>query len=129
VKKLMILVLAIVMLAGCAGVGKWSTGAQKVVDLICAPTPEQKADAARMLAALDTGQAAAAVFFPAADIIKASAVLTTIKDGGCFLVAELTQAFKVVDAANTGIEVKSMGLLKAKPSAIPEYKALRVLIK
>ena len=125
----MIVVLALALLSGCAGFGKWSAGAQSVVDFICQPSLDQQATAAKMLAALDAAQAAGTVFFPALGIAKASAVLNTIKNGGCFLVAELSDAFKVVDAANASVQNKQLGMLKAAPAALPEYAPLRRLVK
>ena len=129
-KKILIVVLAMVMLSGCAGFGKWSPGAQKVIDLICAPTAEQQATAAKMLAALDAAQAVGTVFFPIVGVMKASAVLTTIKNGGCFLVSELAEAFKAVDAANSAVIVKKMKMSPGTaPAVLPEYTPLRVLVK
>jgi hypothetical protein len=129
-KKRLIVVLAMVMLTGCAGFGKWSAGAQKVVDMICAPTAEQQATAARMIAALDAAQAAGAIFFPAIGVEKASAVLNVIKGGGCFLVTELAEAFKAVDAANAVVVAKQMKATPSMaPAALPEYAPLRRLVK
>jgi amino acid permease len=126
---LAVMMMVSVLIIGCAGFGKWSESAQKVVDFICNPTAEQQQTAATMLAALDAGQAAGMVFIPALGIAKASAILTTIKNGGCFLVSELTEAFKVVDAANEAAAAKQMRMLKTAPAPRPEYPALRKLVK
>jgi hypothetical protein len=129
-KKFFVLALALVMFCGCAGFGKWSTGAQKVVDMICAPTAEQQATAAKMIAALDAAQVAGTIFFPALGVAKASAVLTTIKNGGCFLASELAEAFKAVDAANAVVMTKQMKMTPSMaPPTLPEYAPLRKLVK
>jgi hypothetical protein len=128
-KRILIVVMAMVMLAGCAGIGKWSSDAQKVVDLICSPSPEQQATAAKMLAALDAAQAAGTVFYAPLGIAQASAVLTTIRGGGCFLLAQLAEAFKVVDAANASVQTKQLKMLPTAPAGLPEYPALRRLVK
>lgn len=124
-KKYLVVVMALVIFCGCAGFGKFTPGAQTVVDMICQPTPAQQATAAIMLAALDAGWS----FVPVAGAIKASAVLNVIRTGGCFLISELTAAFKVVDAANAATSAKQMKMLKTAPAALPEYQPLRILIK
>jgi uncharacterized protein YceK len=128
-KKVLVMLLVMAMISGCAGFGKWSTGAQKVVDMICAPTPEQQDTAAKMLAALDAAQAIGAVFYPPLGIEQASAVLNVIRGGGCFLVTQLTEAFKVVDAANEAVQAKQLKMVKMAPAALPEYAPLRKFIK
>jgi len=82
-----------------------------------------------MLTALDAAQTFAAGFYPVAGVVKASAVLNTIKAGGCFLGSELTEAFKAVDAANTATAKAQVKLLKGAPAALPEYAPLRKLVK
>ena len=124
-----VLVVLAMVVVGCSGFGKWSPGAQSVVDFICAPTADQQADAAKMLAALDAAQAAGAIFYAPLGIAKASAVLNTIRGGGCFLVAELTEVFEVVDAANTATQASQAKMLKGAPASLPQYPALRALIK
>lgn len=131
-KRLMVIGVVLALLfAGCAGFGKFSTGGQSAIDFVCAPTPEQQATATTMLAALDAAQAAGAIFYPALGIVKASAVLTTISAGGCFLLTELAEAFKAVDAAN----VSTAKARAAKSTAavlvwqLPEYSPLRNLLK
>jgi hypothetical protein len=135
-KRLMAMVLAVAVLAAvpvtsqaCWFTDLFGVSAQSVVDFICAPTADQQADAGKMLAALDAGQAAGAMFYAPLGIVKASAVLTTIKNGGCFLVAELTEAFKVVDAANAAVQTKQLKMLPTAPATLPEYPALRKLVK
>lgn len=113
---------------GCASVKTALTSGP--VDFVCNPTLEQEATATAMLAALDAAQVAASTFYPVAGIFKASAVLTTIKNGGCFLVAELKDAFAVVDVANNLVASTGLKMLKEQVSyTIPEYAPLRKLIK
>jgi hypothetical protein len=120
--SLLVLALSILMLPiGCASV-------KKVSDAICNPTAEQKLTADAMLKALDAAQAAGVIFLPVLDVVKASDVLKTIRAGGCFFINELTQAFEVVDAANTGLIEKTNALKRvAKPSPVllPAYQPLR----
>lgn len=124
-KKILVLVMVLAMaLTGCKAL---LTSAP--VDFLCAPTPAQQATATAMLAALDAAQAAGAIFVPALAIAKASSVLRVIQAGGCFLVAELKAAFEVVDAANTEVAKMQLKALKTAPSALPEYKPLRDLVK
>ena len=130
-KRLMVIGMILALLfTGCSGLGKLSTGAQSAVDLICTSTPEQQATAAAMLIALDAAQAIGSTFFPIIGIVKASAVLTTIRSGGCFLVAELAEAFKAVDAANVAVAQTRVKMLKGSTSTTPpEYTPLRRLVK
>jgi hypothetical protein len=111
------------LIGGCASM-------QKVSNQICNPTAEEKATADAMLAAINAAQAAAGMFLPQANIIQASTVLNTIRAGGCFLIAELADAFKVVDAANVSVQpkTKSLGAAKA-PVLLPEYPALRKFVR
>jgi hypothetical protein len=99
------------------------------VGLMCSPSVEQQATATAMLAALDAAQAAGAIFLPVLSIAKASAVLKVIQSGGCFVVAELKAAFEVVDSANVAVTTKQLKMLPSSPPALPEYSALRKLIK
>ena len=124
-KKAMILFLsAALLLAGCAAF-------KTVTGFVCNPTPEQKATAEMMLAVLDSAQAIAANFYPAAGLAKASAVLTTIAAGGCFLLTELEQAFKAVDAANTAMAKTAAAKSTATVLVwqVPEYAPLRKLLR
>jgi len=106
------------ILGGCAQM-------QKVTDLICKPTAEQQATAAAMLEALDKVQGVVGMFYPPAAIAQASAVLTTIKDGGCFLVAELAKVFEMLDKADEA-KAKAKGL---KAPAKDSFPALRKFVK
>jgi hypothetical protein len=124
-KRLMVLCLALSLVFGCAG---FLTTAKTAQDFICNPTPEQQQTAAAMLSALNAAQAVGAIFYPPVGIFQASAVLTTIKNGGCFLVAQLEDAFKVVDEANLTV-VKAKGLKYGAVTALPQYEPLRRLIK
>lgn len=127
-KKILVLMVVLAMaVSGCETLKGMVTSAP--VNFICNPTTEQQQTAAQMLAALDAAQLVGASFFPIAGIFKASAVLTTIRAGGCFLVAELTDAFKVVDAANTATAAVQMKALKAAPAPLPEYPALRKFVR
>lgn len=121
-KKMVVVAVLAVMLSGCAAL-------QTVSDFVCNPTAEQQQTAAQMLTALDAAQTFAAGFYPVAGVVKASAVLQTIKAGGCFLVSELAEAFKAVDAANTAKLQAQMKLLPTGAAALPEYAALRRLMK
>ncbi len=128
-KKLAILVVVLAMaVSGCAAIQSFLES--PAINFFCAPTDQQKAEAALMLAALDAAQAAGTIFYPVIGIAQASAVLTVIKDGGCFVVAQLKEAFKAVDAANAAV---AQAQLKAMPDmaqpTLLEYPALRVLIK
>ena len=128
-KKLVILALCVSLMApvglvGCAAYNSVRDAISPVTNFICQPTEKQKQDAALMLAAIDAAQAAGAIFYPPIAVAQASAVLNTIKNGGCFLLAQLDEAFKVVDTANTK-------LITAKAIAVPlpQYASLRNLLK
>ena len=127
-KKVLVLVMVLAMLfTGCAAVK--SLLDSDPVNFVCAPTPAQQATATLMLAALDSAQAAGAIFVPALAVAKASAVLRVIQAGGCFLVAELKAAFEVVDAANTEVAKMQVKALKTAAPALPEYPDLRKLVQ
>ena len=115
------------MTMGCETLKKLTTSAP--VNFICQPTPEQQQTAAMMLVAIDAAQAIGAAFFPVIGIAKASAVLTTIKGGGCWALDQLAEAFKVVDAANAATAQAQMKAGKKMAVALPEYAPLRKLIK
>ena len=122
-----ILVVVAMGLSGCAAVQAFLSS--PAVDFICNPTAEQQADAAKMLVAIDTAQAVGAIFYPAAGIAQASAILTVIKNGGCFVVAQLKEAFIAVDAANAAVVQAQAKKLKGISTTLPEYPALRKLVK
>ena len=127
-KKLAILVVLAMVLSGCAAIQAALNSAP--VDFICNPTTEQQATAAAMLTALDTAQAAGTIFYPVIGIAQASAVLKVIQAGGCFVVAQLQEAFKAVDAANgTTAQVQLKKMPDMAPPVLPEYPALRRLVK
>jgi hypothetical protein len=109
-------------LAGCAALSQ-----SKAVDFVCNPTPEQAATAAQMLAALDAAQGLGTIFYPGLGVVQASAVLTVIRDNGCFYLAQLKDAFDAVDAANASM-LAAKGL-PAEPPHLPEYEPLRRLIQ
>jgi hypothetical protein len=127
-KKLLVLVLAIVMVSGCAGFGKWSSGAQSVVDFVCDPSDAQKAEAAKWLAALDNIQSGVSAFFPAASIMRASSVMTVLKNGGCFVLAEVEAALSLLSDMQTK-QVAMMGLKTAPRSASEQFPALWSAVK
>jgi len=131
-KKAIPLVLAIVMLSGClpgcASFGTWSSGAQAIVDFVCTPTDAEKADAAKWLSGLDLIQAGVSAFFPAAGIVKASAVMTTLKNGGCFFLSEVQAAIDLL----TSMQAKQATMLAAKSvprAAEVQFPALMARIK
>jgi len=72
-----------------------------------------------MLQALDSIQNAVGIFVPQATLIKASAVLTTITNGGCFLISDIKQILDLLDKAEA---VKTKNLVKSQT-----YPALRKL--
>jgi hypothetical protein len=127
-KRLLILVMVVAMaMSGCTALKGLFSNA--VVDFICNPTVEQQQTAAQMLTALDAAQVVAAGFYPVVGVFQASAVLTNIKNGGCFLVAELKKAFEAVDAANAATALSARSLMTSKPLVLPQYESLRKLVK
>ncbi len=129
-KRVTILCLIIALAFGATGATCMNSVVNSgPVQFVCQPTDAQKADAAKMLVAIDAAQAVGAMFFPVLGIAKASAVLTTIAGGGCFLIAELKQAFEVVDAANGVVVAKRAKMVPGAPAGLPEYSSLRVLVK
>jgi hypothetical protein len=111
-KKVLSGLLCLVLLAGCAGL-------QKVADVVCNPTDEQKAEAAAMLRVLDAVQNMVGVFVPEATLIKASAVLTTIVKGGCFLISDLKPIIELIDKIEA-IKTRSL----TKPQTYPALRKL-----
>jgi hypothetical protein len=121
VKKLIIIVLTFAMLTkcfGCAGFGKWSQSAQEVVDFICTPSDAEKAEAAKWLTVLDNIQAGVSVAFPAISIMQASAVMTTIKNGGCFILSEVQMALDLLN--NMEAKQATVLMIKSAPQTIAE---------
>jgi len=112
VKRVLLGLLCLALLSGCAGL-------QKVADVVCNPTDEQKAEAAAMLQALDAVQSLVGVFVPEATLIKASTVLTTIVKGGCFLISDLKPIIDLIDKIEA---IKTRSLVKPQT-----YPALRKL--
>jgi hypothetical protein len=112
VRKVLLGLLCVFLLAGCAGL-------QKVVNVVCNPTDEQRAEAAAMLRVLDAAQDMIGVFVPEAALVKASAVLNTIIKGGCFLISDLKPILDLVDKIEA---VKTRSLTKPQT-----YPALRKL--
>jgi hypothetical protein len=125
-RKVLVILAVLMMVSGCAALSSFLNS--PAVNFICNPTAEQRADADKMLLALDTAQAIGAMFYPPLGIAQASAVLTTIKGGGCFVVAQLKAAFEAVDAANAAV-VQAKGPQFAAEVKMPEYSSLRVLVK
>lgn len=128
-KKFIVLAMvAGLFLTGCAGFGKWSPEAQNVVDFVCNPTAAEQADAAKWLMALDSIQAGAATFYPPLSIAQASAVMTTIKNGGCFVLSQVQAALDLL----TSMQSRQAKMLKAKSaprSAGEQFPALAARIK
>lgn len=129
-KKLIIVVLVFAMLTGCfgcAGFGKWSQSAQKVVDFVCAPSDAEKAEAAKWLTALDNIQAGVSVAFPAISIMQASAVMTTIKNGGCFILSEVQMALDLLNNMET--KQAKVLMMKSTPGTVAkQFPALMARI-
>lgn len=115
-KRLCCLILALSLMVGCAE-------SQAVKNFICSPTPDQQADAAQILVALDSAQSVVAMFYPPAAIVKASSVLTVIQGGGCFLLDELAQIFAMLDKAQAA-KMKAVG-----PVRFDTYPSLRRLLR
>jgi len=117
--KLVALAMALALaLSGC-------TFLKTVKDFVCNPTEAQKHEALLMLVALDAVQAAGAIFVPGIAIVKASAVLTTIAEGGCFLITELQDVFDILDKAEK-TKLKAKGLVIVR---IETYPALRATLR
>lgn len=104
------------IVGGCAGFGKWNSGAQAVIDTICKPTDAQKAEAAKWLVALDNIQIGVAVAFPTA--IKASSAMTVLRNGGCFVLAEIEAALILL--ADMQNKQAALAGLKGVPRASAE---------
>ena len=93
-------------------------------DLMCSPTYAQQQEAGAMVTAL----IAAKVTGVDAEIIKSA--LLVLKNGGCFLIAQLKDAFAMVDAANASvIQAQLKRLPGMAPPTLPEYPALRRLVQ
>jgi hypothetical protein len=112
VKRVLLGLLCLALLAGCAGL-------QKVSDVVCNPTDEQKAEAAAMLQVLDAVQNMVGVFVPEATLVKSSVVLTTIVEGSCFLISDLKPVIELVDRIET-VKTKSL----TKPQTYPALRKL-----
>lgn len=107
------------------------------VNFVCHPTPAQQQTAGQMLLALQMGVGVAGAFvgITATQVEAAFAVLTVIKNGGCFLIDQLKSAFEVVDASNKALLKTKYGVgeMYGKPKygapSLPEYPDLRVFVK
>jgi hypothetical protein len=121
-KKILAVLMVLSLVGGCAGFGKWSPGAQKVVDFVCKPTPEQQLEAAKWLAALDTIQGAVAAAFPALAIVQASTAMTVLKNGGCFLLSQVEAALILIGDMQT--KQAQVMQLKAMPTSKDQFPAL-----
>jgi len=97
------------------------------VEYICSGT-EGKLTAADMLTALETGKAIYAEGITAIDVSSAISILTVLRNTGCFVKDQLKLALKVVDAANAA-KVQAKGPMFAASAKLPEYPALRKLVK
>lgn len=127
-KCLAAVVVLVMAVSGCAAVNSFLSSAP--IEFFCNPTAEQQATATAMLTALDTAQAAGAIFYPVIGIAQASAVLKVIQGGGCFVVAQLKEAFAAVDAANAATaQAQLKKMPDMAPPTLPEYPALRKLVK
>ena len=118
-KRLAILVMVLALVfPGCAGFGKWSSEGQQVVNFVCNPTDAQKAEAAKYLLALDMAQAAVGTFYPPVAIVQASAVMTTLAAGGCFLVSQVQAALQLLQDMQSKVMVAKA--LKAAPLPVAQ---------
>jgi hypothetical protein len=127
-KKMLIAARVLGLMTGCAGFGKWSSGAQNVVDFVCNPTAAEQAEAAKWLTALDSIQAGVSVAFPAVAIMQASAVMTTLKNGGCFVLAEVQSALDLLDSMQTQ-QAKMLKAVAAPRSMATQFPALTARIQ
>ena len=127
-KKLCTIVAMVaILVSGCASLGVWSDAAQKAVDFICKPTEAQMAEAAKWLAAVDSIQAGAAVAYAPLAVVKASAVMTTIKNGGCFIVAEVEAALILI-ADMQAQQAKLKGIMAPAPAQV-QFPVLWATVK
>jgi len=124
----LVLVLVLGGISGCAGFGKWSSGAQEVIGFVCSPTPAEQAEAAKWLSALDSIQAGVMVAYPAAGIAQASAVMTTLRDGGCFVLSQVQAALDLLNQMQTE-QVKMLRVKAAPRTAAEQFPALTARIK
>ena len=123
-KRLAILVMVLALVfPGCVGFGKWSSESQQVVDFVCNPTDAQKAEAAQYLAALNAVQGVAAMFYPPLAIAQASAVMTTVAAGSCFLLSQVQAALDLLQAAQAK-QAMAKGFKMTLPSAAQQFPAL-----
>lgn len=127
-KKVIVLILTLLLVGGCAGFGKWSTGMQAAVDSICNPTEAQKAEAAKWLAAMDAIQGGVATFFPPLAIIKASSAMTVLKNGGCFVLAEIEAALTLLSDMQTKVAT-TKGFVAAPVSSEKQFPVLWATVK
>lgn len=123
-RKVIVLVLALLLVGGCAGFGKWSAGAQAVIDSMCNPTDAQKAEADKWLTMLDSVQDRVAQYFPPIAIVKASSAMTVLKNGGCFVLADIEAALTLISDMETKQAEATKGI-KAPPFSVKdEFPAL-----
>lgn len=123
-------VVAITFLGSVQAKACWFTDLFTVTtDYICAGA-EGKATAADMLAALETGKRLIDNGeITAVDISSALSILMVLRDTGCFVRDQLKLAFEVVDAGNEALATKRLKALPTAAPALPQYPALRALIK
>jgi uncharacterized protein YceK len=121
-KKLFVVLVVLTLVSGCAGFGKWTPGAQKVVDFVCKPTPEQQLEAAKWLVALDVIQGTVAAAFPPLAIVQASTAMTVLKNGGCFLLSQVEAALILI--ADMQTKQAQVLQLKAIPTGVQQFPAL-----
>jgi hypothetical protein len=128
-KRILIVVIVLAMVVGCAGVGKWSPGAQTVVDFMCQPTAAQQEEAAKWLTAMDNIQAGVSTAFPAASIVKASSAMKVLAKGDCFVLAEVEAALVLLaDMQSKQAAVKGM-MKAAAATSEAQYPALWAAVK
>jgi uncharacterized lipoprotein YajG len=124
-KKFLVVLVVLAMVSGCTSFGVFSPKAQAVVDFICSPTQAQMDEAAKWLGALDNIQAGVSIAFPPAGIAKASAVMTVLKNGGCFVLSEVEAALVLIgDMQAKQIKAKGPMMAAAAPSVQAQFPVL-----
>ncbi len=128
-KTLIILFVAVsLLMSGCQSLGVWNTQAQKVVTFLCNPDDAQKAEAAKWLSALDSIQAGVSVAFPVLAIVKASTAMTVLKNGGCFILAEVEAALTLLGEMQAE-QVKALRVKAAPRSIESQFPVLWATVK
>jgi hypothetical protein len=115
------------LISGCTSFSKWFPATQNIVNFLCDPSSDQKAEAAKWLAALDSIQTGVAVAFPAVNIVKASSVMKVLANDGYFALAEVEAALNLL----TAMQTKQVAMLKVKAaprSSQEQFPALWAIV-